>query len=99
MPGTVRLRMRTVSDQDPDLIRPRPVPTIGDRTSAAVRAADPAGWAFPASARDALASIIRSRRDVRRFRPDLVPADILDRLLAAAHAAPSVGHSQPWRFV
>ena len=25
--------------------------------------------------------------------------EILDRVLAAAHMAPSVGHSQPWRFI
>lgn len=42
---------------------------------------------------------MRGRRDVRRFRPDAVPDQLLDRVLAAAHAAPSVGHSQPWRFV
>jgi nicotinate-nucleotide--dimethylbenzimidazole phosphoribosyltransferase len=40
-----------------------------------------------------------ARRDVRRFRPDSVPADALERLLGAAHNAPSVGHSQPWRFI
>jgi 5,6-dimethylbenzimidazole synthase len=39
------------------------------------------------------------RRDVRRFKPDpVVPAEI-DRLLEAANLAPSVGLSQPWRFV
>lgn len=43
--------------------------------------------------------MVRARRDVRRFRPDPVPDDVLERVLAAAHAAPSVGHSQPWRFV
>lgn len=42
---------------------------------------------------------MRGRRDVRRFRPDPVPDDVLERVLTAAHAAPSVGHSQPWRFV
>ena len=40
-----------------------------------------------------------TRRDIRRFRPDPVPEEVLERVLAAAHAAPSVGHSQPWRFV
>ena len=40
-----------------------------------------------------------ARRDIRRFRPDPVPEETLGRVLAAAHAAPSVGHSQPWRFV
>src|SRR5262249_61774397 len=40
-----------------------------------------------------------ARRDVRRFRPDPIPDEVLRRVLAAAHVAPSVGHSQPWRFV
>jgi nicotinate-nucleotide--dimethylbenzimidazole phosphoribosyltransferase len=40
-----------------------------------------------------------ARRDVRRYRPDDVPADTLERVLTAGHRAPSVGHSQPWRFV
>ncbi len=39
------------------------------------------------------------RRDVRRFRADPVPDDVLDRVLAAAHGAPSVGLMQPWRFI
>ena len=77
----------------------RPVPTVGDTTSAAHRAADPAGWAMPVSVRDALQEVVAARRDVRRFRPDPVPGEVLRRVLEAAHAAPSVGHSQPWRFV
>ncbi len=37
---------------------------------------------------------------MRRFIPDSsVPDDVLGRLLAAAHAAPSVGLMQPWRFI
>lgn len=40
------------------------------------------------------------RRDVRReFTGGPVPPDVLDRVLSAAHAAPSVGLSQPWDFV
>jgi len=39
------------------------------------------------------------RRDVRRFRPDAVDPDSLRACLAAAHRAPSVGNSRPWRFV
>lgn len=78
---------------------PRPVPLIGDRTSASQRSADPAGWALPDADREALYRVVGARRDVRRYRPDPVPADVLDRVLGAAHAAPSVGHSQPWRFV
>ena len=78
---------------------PRPVPSIGDATSAADRADDPAGWAFPAAERRALDAIIAARRDVRRFRPDDVDDAVVLELLEAAHRAPSVGHSQPWRFV
>jgi len=39
------------------------------------------------------------RRDVRRFRVDAVPAGTLERLIEVACLAPSVGLSEPWRFV
>jgi nicotinate-nucleotide--dimethylbenzimidazole phosphoribosyltransferase len=78
---------------------PRPVPLIGDATSAAERAAAPDAWAFPEAARDSLYGVIAARRDVRRYRPDPVPDEVLDRVLGAGHQAPSVGHSQPWRFI
>ncbi|MEU7620263.1 5,6-dimethylbenzimidazole synthase [Micromonospora rifamycinica] len=43
---------------------------------------------------------IHRRRDVRaQFTGEPVPDDTLHRVLAAAHAAPSVGYSQPWDFV
>lgn len=77
----------------------RPVPVIGDTTSAAQRSADPSGWAFPPADRETLHQVISARRDIRRFRPDPIPDDVLGRVLSAAHAAPSVGHSQPWRFL
>ena len=44
-------------------------------------------------------SVIAARRDVRRYRPDAIEEEVLQRLLTAGHQAPSVGHSQPWRFV
>ncbi|WP_346622738.1 5,6-dimethylbenzimidazole synthase [Blastococcus montanus] len=78
---------------------PRPVPVIGDRTHAAERAADPAGWAFDAGSVAALHEVIEARRDIRRYRPDPVPPELLRTVLEAGHRAPSVGHSQPWRFV
>ncbi len=78
---------------------PRPVPRVGDPTSAVQRAADPGGWAFAPEQRQALYAIMAGRRDIRRFRPDGIDPAILERILGAAHAAPSVGHSQPWRFV
>lgn len=44
--------------------------------------------------------VIAERRDMRRFvAGSTVDPDVLARLLAAAHAAPSVGLMQPWRFV
>jgi 5,6-dimethylbenzimidazole synthase len=46
-----------------------------------------------------LAELFRWRRDVRRFRTDPVPEAQLERLLDMANLAPSVGLSQPWRFV
>ncbi|SCL16420.1 5,6-dimethylbenzimidazole synthase [Micromonospora inyonensis] len=47
-----------------------------------------------------LYDVIHRRRDVRaQFTGEPVPDDTLHRVLAAAHAAPSVGYSQPWDFV
>lgn len=77
----------------------RPRPLVGDRTSASERGAQVGGWAFPLQQREAFYEVVAARRDVRRFRSDPVDAEVLERLLAAAHTAPSVGHSQPWRFV
>jgi 5,6-dimethylbenzimidazole synthase len=46
-----------------------------------------------------LLDLFRWRRDVRRFRVDPIPQATLDGLLGAACLAPSVGLSEPWRFV
>jgi nicotinate-nucleotide--dimethylbenzimidazole phosphoribosyltransferase len=56
--------------------------------------------AFAEDARRAVYDAISLRRDIRHFRVgiDVEPA-VLDRILAAAHLAPSVGFSQPWAFV
>ncbi len=51
--------------------------------------------AFRARLRDLLAW----RRDVRRFRREALPHGTLERLIELACLAPSVGLSQPWRFV
>ncbi|CAM3068801.1 5,6-dimethylbenzimidazole synthase [Williamsia muralis] len=56
--------------------------------------------AFADSERAAVYRAIGERRDMRRFVPDsVVPEEVLTRLLQAAHAAPSVGLMQPWRFL
>jgi 5,6-dimethylbenzimidazole synthase len=56
--------------------------------------------AFSAAERGAVYRTIAERRDMRRFVPgSTVGEDVLARLLRAAHAAPSVGLMQPWRFI
>ena len=49
--------------------------------------------------RDQLELLIKWRRDVRRFKPDPVEPALVSYLLELANHAPSVGLSQPWRFV
>ncbi len=50
--------------------------------------------------REAVYKVIFSRRDVRgEFLPDMIPDDVLSRILTAAHHAPSVGFMQPWNFI
>src|SRR3984957_17532507 len=54
---------------------------------------------FDAEFRSLLRSLLAWRRDVRSFRREPLPDDALPRLLEIAMLAPSVGLSQPWRFV
>jgi 5,6-dimethylbenzimidazole synthase len=47
-----------------------------------------------------LYDVIHRRRDVRaEFTGEPIPQEVLGRILTAAHAAPSVGLSQPWDFI
>lgn len=48
---------------------------------------------------DGLGQLFAWRRDVRRFRSDPVAEPVLEELLSLANLAPSVGNSQPWRWV
>jgi 5,6-dimethylbenzimidazole synthase len=58
------------------------------------------GQDFSNEERAALYRAIELRRDVRaEFVPQPVGDDVLTRVLTAAHQAPSVGLSQPWRFI
>jgi 5,6-dimethylbenzimidazole synthase len=54
---------------------------------------------FDAAFRERFAELVRWRRDVRRFRRDPIPHALIEKLLTLASHAPSVGLSQPWRFV
>jgi 5,6-dimethylbenzimidazole synthase len=49
--------------------------------------------------RERLRDLLVWRRDVRRFRRDPLPDGVLEALIELACLAPSVGLSQPWRFV
>jgi nicotinate-nucleotide--dimethylbenzimidazole phosphoribosyltransferase len=54
---------------------------------------------FSEAERLAVYKAIAERRDIRHFRPDPVPDEVLRRVLWAAHHAGSVGFMQPWDFV
>src|SRR5688500_14478004 len=54
---------------------------------------------FDAEFRARLHDLLVWRRDVRRFRSDKLQDGAIERLIEAAALAPSVGLSQPWRFV
>ncbi len=46
-----------------------------------------------------LHDFLRSRRSVRRFKPDPIPDAVIERILTTATYAPSAHNRQPWRFV
>jgi 5,6-dimethylbenzimidazole synthase len=54
---------------------------------------------FDTGFRAELRTLLTWRRDVRRFRRDPLPERMIERLIGVACLAPSVGLSQPWRFV
>ncbi len=54
---------------------------------------------FSEQERDALYQVIYARRDMRHFATGTVDEVVLSRILAAGHAAPSVGFMQPWRLI
>ncbi|MDQ6970474.1 MAG: 5,6-dimethylbenzimidazole synthase [Mariprofundus sp.] len=54
---------------------------------------------FTADERDVAYRVIHARRDMRHFAGGAVAPEILEHIIQAGHAAPSVGYMQPWRFV
>ncbi|MEH6528226.1 MAG: 5,6-dimethylbenzimidazole synthase [Sneathiella sp.] len=55
---------------------------------------------FSEAEKEAVYKAIYTRRDVRdQFLPTPLPDDIVEKLLQAAHHAPSVGFMQPWNFI
>lgn len=43
--------------------------------------------------------LVKNRRSVRRFSPEPVPHELIDRCVEAARYAPSACHRQVWRFI
>jgi 5,6-dimethylbenzimidazole synthase len=63
------------------------------------RAAAPRPPEFDAAFRVRLYALLRWRRDVRRFKRVPLPDGAIERLIGIACLSPSVGLSEPWRFV
>ena len=45
-----------------------------------------------------LHTFLRTRRSIRRFKPDLIPHAVIENILTTATFAPSAHNRQPWRF-
>ncbi len=43
--------------------------------------------------------LARTRRSVRRYKPDPIPRKVIDKCIEAARIAPSACNSQPWKFI
>ncbi len=54
---------------------------------------------FSPEEKSGLYAAIFGRHDIRAFRPEPIPEEVLARILNAAHHAPSVGFMQPWDFI
>jgi len=46
-----------------------------------------------------LLALIKTRRSIRRYKPDPVPEEMVEQLLEAARWAPSASNRQPWEFI
>jgi len=72
-----------------------PLPPTGSEAASPA----PLAHGFSDAERAAVYRAIHERRDMRHFAGGTVPPEVLERLLTAAHHAPSVGFMQPWRFI
>jgi nitroreductase len=43
--------------------------------------------------------LVKTRRSVRKFKPDPIPEEHVARMLDAARLAPTAGNRQPWKFL
>ena len=56
-------------------------------------------FAYSDADKAAIYKVMAERRDMRHFLPTPIAPELLQKLLRAAHHAPSVGLMQPWRFI
>jgi 5,6-dimethylbenzimidazole synthase len=56
-------------------------------------------FAYSEADKAAIYKVMAERRDMRHFLPTPIAPELLQKLLHAAHHAPSVGLMQPWRFI
>ena len=48
---------------------------------------------------ETLSKILRSRRSIRRYKPDSVPEEEISKILEATRYAPSAGNAQSWEYI
>lgn len=48
---------------------------------------------------DNLLELVKNRRSIRKFKPDMVPDELINKILDVARWAPSGANHQPWEFV
>ena len=48
---------------------------------------------------DSLLELVKDRRSIRRFKPDLSPDEYVEKIIEAARWAPSGFNTQPWEFM
>lgn len=46
-----------------------------------------------------LLELVKKRRSIRKFKPDMVPDELVNKILDAARWAPSGANHQPWEFI
>lgn len=49
--------------------------------------------------KDDFYALLKSRKSIRKFKPEMPPREVLDRILEAATHAPSGKNRQNWRFI
>ncbi len=48
---------------------------------------------------DSLLELVKKRRSIRKFKPEPIPDEYVDRIIEVARWSPSGANSQPWEFI